>query len=154
MNNAITTMEHGLSHHDWPLVERSARELRDQNAALTAENDRLWLERNNNLTNIRDLNTELDISRERMARPVTLIVAPAIGLWLAGLPCSTADAVQVVLDWIDQKIERVPETVTVPARGVASLASMMLASVAFVLFTVGAMLTLGSLLDWFEAVTL
>lgn len=154
MRNVLTALSHGLAHHDWPMVERATRELRDQNAALTAENDRLWMERNNNLTNIRDLNTEMDLCRERMAQPVTLIIAPAIGLWLAGLPCSTADAVQVVLDWIDQKIERVPETVTVPARGVASLASMMLASVAFVLFTVGAMLTLGSLLDWFEAVTL
>lgn len=92
MTNALTALNHGIAHHDWPLVERAARELRDQNTALAAENDRLWLERNNNLTNIRDLNTELDISRERMARPVTLIIAPAIGLWLSSLPCSTADA--------------------------------------------------------------
>ncbi|MFT8896305.1 MAG: hypothetical protein ABF968_05000 [Acetobacter sp.] len=154
MNTTLTALDHGLTHHDWPMVERATRALRDQNAALSAENDRLWLERNNNLTNIRDLNTELDISRERMARPITLIIAPAIGLWLSGLPCSTADAVQMALDWIDQKIERVPENVTVPARGVASLASMMLASVAFILFTVGAMMALGSALDWFETVTL
>ncbi|BCI68125.1 hypothetical protein AAJCM20276_27490 [Acetobacter aceti] len=124
MTNALTALNHGIAHHDWPLVERAARELRDQNTALAAENDRLWLERNNNLTNIRDLNTELDISRERMARPVTLIIAPAIGLWLSSLPCSTADAVQVALDWIDTQIEKVPEQIVVSTRLAVGMAAL------------------------------
>lgn len=125
MRTTLTTLNYALTHHDWPMVERAAGDLVTQNAALLAENDRLWIERNAGLAAVRDRDTELDIAREHIARPVTLIIAPAIGRWIAGLPTTTADAVQVACDWIDRQMERVPETVTVPARLAVGMAALM-----------------------------
>ena len=151
MSTALTTMNYALAHHDWQMAERAASDLTIQNAELIAENDRLWVERNAGLTAIRDRDAELDIAREHIAKPVTLIIAPAIGRWIAGLPMTTADAIQAACDWIDRQMERVPEEVTVPARGATSL---VLTSLAFSILLIGGLMAMGSLLDWFETVTL
>lgn len=154
MRTTMTALNYALAHHDWPMAERAAGDLVTQNAALLAENDRLWAERNAGLTAIRDRDTELDIAREHIARPVTLIIAPAIGLWLAGLPTTTADVIQVVFDWVDGQIERVPEAVTIPARATMGVVSAIAMSLAFGLLVMSAILFTGSLLDWFELVSL
>ncbi|NHN93904.1 hypothetical protein, partial [Acetobacter sicerae] len=150
----MTALNYALTHHDWPMAERAAGDLVTQNAALLAENDRLWVERNAGLAAIRDRDTELDIAREHIARPVTLIIAPAIGRWFAGLPMTTADAIQIVLDWVDGQIERVPEAVTIPARATMGVVSAIAMSLAFGLLVMSAILFTGSLLDWFELVSL
>lgn len=154
MSTTLTTLNYALTHHDWPMAERATGELVTQNAALIAENDRLWAERNAGLTAIRDRDTELEIAREHIARPVTLIIAPAIGRWISGLPMTTADAIQIVLDWVDGQVERVPEAGTIPARATVGVVSVIAMSLAFGLLVMSAILFTGSLLDWFELVSL
>ena len=123
--NALTTLTHDLAHHDYPMIERSAKELQRSYDAVVAENDHLHRRNRDQAMTITDLHTELDICREFMDSPMTLIVLPRIWRWIVSMPANTGDAIGMALRWFDAQIAKLPESITVSTRVAVGMAALM-----------------------------
>ncbi|MFT8718777.1 hypothetical protein [Acetobacter sp.] len=123
--NAMTTLAHGLTHHDYPMIERAAKELQRSHDAVVSENDHLHRRNREQAMTITGLHTELDICREYMDRPITLIVLPRIWQQIVSMPANTSDAIGMVLRWLDEQVAKLPDSITVSTRVAVGMAALM-----------------------------